>query len=310
MTDDETQGLRVMLASDDSESARVAEAWVARLRWASPAMVDVVTIASRGLSRLGWSMEGDRQVVRQAIDSMRRAELAAAERVANEVGERLQGVGLTVHTWARQGETREELLRLVDELRPDVVVLGPRGRSVVASMLLGSVTQDLVEYSPSPVLVTRPPRETDDRLPSHVLVLADGSRPADDAVAWLDRAGWLVDARLTLLGLLGERAGLERGEPTGATEASDEDDVARLVREEAVAMLERIGQPLLDRGLLVDVALIEGHPLQAASDEAVARGADLIVVSRTPRRPWSDAFSQKVTRHAPVSVLVVPAPEP
>ena len=121
------KALRVMFPSEDSPSAKVAEAWVTRLRWRVIPTVDVVTVASRGLSRLGWSLEGDGQAVQQALDSLRQGERSAADRISNEVGERLQLAGLTARTWARQGDTREQLLAHIEAERPDVVVMGTRG---------------------------------------------------------------------------------------------------------------------------------------------------------------------------------------
>jgi nucleotide-binding universal stress UspA family protein len=292
--------LRVMLPTDDSPSARVAEAWVARLRWKEPPTVDVVTVASRGVSRLGWSMDGDRQVIREALEAVHRGELLAAERVANEVGERLQRTGLMARTWSRQGDTRDELLAHIDMEWPDLLVIGPRGRSTVATMLLGSVTQDMVEHAPCPVLVARPPESEEGGLPRHILLLVDGSLRGEEVVSWLERTGWLDEARLTVAGLLGERDGLEWNEPELV------EDVARAVREDAVATLEPFVQPLIDRGLDVDVALLEGHPLQAASEAAAERAVDLIAIPRMARRPGGDAFSEKVARYAPVSVLIVP----
>jgi nucleotide-binding universal stress UspA family protein len=291
---------RVLLATDDSDAARTAESWVARLRWADTPVVEVVTVAGRGLPRLGWSMGADRQALRQALDRMRQGELDAAERVANAVGERLQHAGLTVHTWARPGEPRDVLLDMMAAEPVDLAVVGPRGRSRVAAMLLGSLTQDMVEYATCSVLVARPPLTNEGRLPSHVLVPVDGSTGAQSVATWLDRAGWLTGARVTLLGLLGERAGLDWDEPDVVEE------VSRLVREDAAATLEAIAEPLLARDVLVDVDLVEGHPLEAVVDATQTRGADLIGIGRLPRRPGVDAFSEKVVRYASTSVLVVP----
>ena len=51
MTTLEATGMRVMLATDDSASARTAEEWVTRLRYGKPPIIDVVCVAGRGLTR-------------------------------------------------------------------------------------------------------------------------------------------------------------------------------------------------------------------------------------------------------------------
>lgn len=300
MRDRGEEGMRILLPTDDSPSARIAESWVARLRWRATPTVDVVVVAARGLSRLGWSLEGDGQSIRNALEAMRQSEWVAAERISNEVGERLQRSGLMAHMWARQGDPRAELLAHIEAEPVDLVVIGTRGRSAVASMLLGSVSQELVAYSPAPVLVARAVEGQDGSLPRHIVVAVDGSLRTESVVGWLDRTGWLEGARVTLAGLLGERAGLEHDEPELIA------DLVRREEEACAATLEHIGQPLMDRGLDIDVTLVRGHPLQGTLDAATSRGADLIAVARGLRRPGADPFPEKVARYAPTSVLVVP----
>ena len=43
----EVRPIRVMLATDDSESARAGEEWILRLRWRVPPVVDVVCVAGQ-----------------------------------------------------------------------------------------------------------------------------------------------------------------------------------------------------------------------------------------------------------------------
>jgi nucleotide-binding universal stress UspA family protein len=302
VTTHEATGMRVMLATDDSASARKAEEWVTRLRYGIPPIVDVVCVAGRGLTRLGWGMQSYRAPVRLAVEGLRQSELYAAERIANEVGERLQGAGLTVHTWARQGDCCEELLAMVGVDRPDLVVVGPRGRSGLAAAILGSVTHGLIANAESPVLVARPPLTTEGRLPEHVLLVADGTASAPAAVDWLDRAGWLSGGRVTVLGLLGDRAGLEYEEPALI------DEVTRLVRSDATETLEQLAQPFARGDIALDFALRGGHPLQASLDVAAEFGVDLVAVARPLRHQGRDRIAEKIARHAAVSVLLVPQP--
>ena len=294
-------GLRVMLATDDSASARTAEEWVARLRYGARPTVEVVCVAGRGLTRLGWGMQTYREPVRLAVEGLRQTELYAAERIANEVGERLQDAGHIVHTWARQGDCCNELLTMAEVDRPDLIVVGPRGRSGLAAAILGSVTQGLIAHAGPPLLVARAPLSTEGPLPEHALLLVDGTQSAEATVAWLDRAGWLASGRVTVLGLLGERAGLEHDEPELA------DEVARVVRADAIETLERIARPLTGGGVSVDFELRGGHPLQATLDAIHELNVDLVAVARPHHRPGRDPYAEKVARHSPTSVLLVPA---
>jgi nucleotide-binding universal stress UspA family protein len=302
MTTRSTGPMRILLATDDSVPAQTAESWIVRLRWADSPIVDVVTVAGRGMTRLGWGLGVDRETLRHALDTVRQSERIEAERIANEVGERLQYAGLTVHTWARQGDCSEQLLTMIDDERPDLVVVGPRGRSALAQVLLGSVTQQMVTQASAPVLVARPSVTPDGPLPRHILVVADGARHAESAIAWLLDVGWVRDARVTVVGLLGERTGLGSDEPELV------DEIAGMVRSDATETLGVLIQPLVDAGVDVGLELRDGHPLQAVLDSAMSLDVDLVAVARAPRRRDRDALAEKVARHAGASVLLFPAP--
>ena len=302
MTEPTMSRMRVMLATDDSAPARIAEDWIARLRFSASPLVEVVCVAGRGITRLGWGMQTYRASVREAVEGLRQAELRAAQRIANQAGERLQAAGLTVHAWARQGDCAEELLAMIAGDQPDLVVVGPRGRSGLAAAILGSVTHSLVAHAETAVLVARASDQDQGRLPEHTLVLADGSRSAEAAISWLLRVGWLVGSRVTVLGLLGERAGLDHDEPALV------EDIDRLVREDATAALDRVALPLVGEAASLQVDLRGGHPLETALAAGEELGADLIAVARPHRRPGHDPFAEKVARHASRSVLLVPIP--
>jgi nucleotide-binding universal stress UspA family protein len=55
----------------------------------------------------------------------------------------------------RQGNPALEILAVVDEQHPDLVVIGTHGRTGVSRALLGSVAEKVVRLSPAPVLTMR-----------------------------------------------------------------------------------------------------------------------------------------------------------
>lgn len=293
---------RVLLATDGSEPARAAEAWIGRLRWSRVPVVDVVCCAGRGPTRLRWLDRPLSEPLRASLEQLRRDELLGAGQVANEAGERLQRLGLVAHAWAREGDTCETLVSTIEGDHPDLVVVGPAGRSGLATAILGSVTQRLVARATVPVLVARPAADDGSGLPRHVVLVVDGSPAAEGALEWLLGIGWLAGSRLTLLGVVGTRPGVAPGSPAA-------DEVAGIVRADAVAMLERMAAPAGERASSVGLELRGGHPLQAVLDTAAELGADLVAVARSQPCPGADGLAERVTRHAPVSVLLVTAGE-
>jgi nucleotide-binding universal stress UspA family protein len=55
----------------------------------------------------------------------------------------------------RRGPAAGEILSVIDEVRPDLVVMGTHGRKGMSHLLLGSVAEKVVRLSPVPVLTFR-----------------------------------------------------------------------------------------------------------------------------------------------------------
>lgn len=63
--------------------------------------------------------------------------------------------GINYVTAVKHGHTVDEILRAIDEYKPDLVVMATHGRSGLRQFLLGSVTEKVVRLSPVPVLTHR-----------------------------------------------------------------------------------------------------------------------------------------------------------
>ena len=55
----------------------------------------------------------------------------------------------------RCGDPAAEILRAVEELKPELVIMGTHGRKGLARLFLGSVAEKVVRSSPAPVLMVR-----------------------------------------------------------------------------------------------------------------------------------------------------------
>jgi universal stress protein A len=65
------------------------------------------------------------------------------------------GTGVKHVTDVKHGHSVDEILRVIDEYKPDLVVMATHGRTGVRHMLLGSVAERVVRLSPVPVLTVR-----------------------------------------------------------------------------------------------------------------------------------------------------------
>jgi len=85
-----------------------------------------------------------------------------------------------VNTILRQGDTKQTVLKVADELDADLIVMGSRGLGRLQSILANSASQYVFQLSTRPMLLVR-----DDLYVRHVnrlLVGIDGTGVGDDAL--------------------------------------------------------------------------------------------------------------------------------
>jgi nucleotide-binding universal stress UspA family protein len=77
------------------------------------------------------------------------------ERRLDPIVSELEGAGYRVKMLVRTGNPRKEILKAEKEECVSAIVLGSHGRSNVAEMLIGSVSEKVVRRSKTPVLVVK-----------------------------------------------------------------------------------------------------------------------------------------------------------
>lgn len=83
----------------------------------------------------------------------------------------------------RQGPAIYELLKLIREIQPDLIVTGTRGLQSARGLILGSVSQRLLSYAPCSILLI--PAQAKLQVPLTVLLASDGSRGAKTAAGFV-----------------------------------------------------------------------------------------------------------------------------
>jgi len=63
--------------------------------------------------------------------------------------------GVPAECQIRRGDPFEEIIAAANNLRADLIIMGHTGRRGTARMLIGSVTQRVLDYAPCPVLVMK-----------------------------------------------------------------------------------------------------------------------------------------------------------
>lgn len=137
----------ILVAVDGSTHALKGVEAAAKLARVLPAALELVYVVPPVLlapsvypDAIAQVEEGNRQVAREVLDAAKKA---------------VPLDGLQVDTVVANGAPAEALADLAQAERVWGVVIGAKGHSAVARVLLGSVTDRLVHICPKPVLVVR-----------------------------------------------------------------------------------------------------------------------------------------------------------
>jgi nucleotide-binding universal stress UspA family protein len=209
-----------------------------------------------------------------------------------------------VNSIIRQGDAKQTVLKVADEIDADLIVMGSRGLGRLQSILSNSTSQYVFQLSTRPMLLVR-----DDLYVRHVnrlLVTIDGTGVGDDALR--------IACEMV--------RDIPGGQLTGVHIARQDLSASRGGDNKADILLAAAVQRA--RGLGVDLKPMHvanpdiGRGVCQAAEEI---GADLVVIASQDRRPLvarglvdldkllGGSISDYIRVHAPAPVLLVREPE-
>ena len=299
--------MRILLAVDGSEPADRAAALIASMPPVEGGRLWILAVApTRGEvfgATWGAPLPPDPDVTDKAvIDSFQ----AAADRAADEILDTRSDIG--IETIVVRGRPASVIVERARELAVDLIVVGHRGRGTWASRLLGSVSAEVVDHAPCPVLVAR-----DDQL-GPVVLAVDGSPDAAAATELV--ASWPLFHGLPVSVV----AVVEDGFPYASAVAPMlyEESVSRYTeaveaeRGVRAVACDAAVERLRAAGLDASADIRSGDPAHEVIAAAAATGAGLVVVGTRGltglRRLVLGSVARNVLLSAPCSVLVIREP--
>lgn len=151
----------VLVAIDGSEHSEMALKEASDLAAATQARLTLITCfkldSSPGVSAWSTAMTVDEMNFMQEI----RQRLAEHAKAFIEQARSQVRPGVSCETLAIEDNPAQGILAQIRTGGHDLVVLGSRGRGPISSLVLGSVSQNVLHHSPVPVLIVRLAHETD-----------------------------------------------------------------------------------------------------------------------------------------------------
>ena len=141
----------IVVGTDGSETAAKAVRAAADLAKLTGATLDIVSayepVSGQRLREETRQAPGDTQWTINPREDVDGTLADAAEAVA--------GTGLTVETYAREGDPADAILDVAEERGADLIVVGNKGMTGAKRFLLGSVPNKVSHHAPCSVLIIR-----------------------------------------------------------------------------------------------------------------------------------------------------------
>jgi nucleotide-binding universal stress UspA family protein len=302
MKGDKEVEMRVLLAIDGSMSSDRARDLVAHIDWPEGTRIRVVAALERSAELAGvpWltAPPPDESEVEGSLVRRYQTALEAAERALEQVGREVEPILL-------RGRAATAIVEEAGTFDADLIVIGNRGHGQFETMLLGSVSAEVVDHAPCPVLVAR---SKDLR---SVLYADDGSEGAQEAGDLLAAWPFFRGLRTTVISVSEVAVPWSAGMAPGLYDQVIESYVESVqeARRERAALVSATADRLSDAGLATSVDVRDGDPAPAIVKAAIEHGVDLVVMGTRGYTGLSRILLGSVARNvllnAPCSVLIV-----
>lgn len=289
---------RLLLATDCSKEAARAQEMAVFLAKTCHAELDILSVLEAPPG-----MDPEYQVNQLYLDQLHKEAGKIVDRVVSEAG----SLGVKAKAKIARGIPVQLLNEAARKLKSDLVVMGTRGRTGLAHVLLGSTAEGVVRGAPCPVLTVRSAAQGNKPVGiTRILVPVDFSDCSLEAMEYTIQAAREFAASVTILHVI-EPASY--GLDFTLVHAGD-------VQKTTGALEKRLGEftaLLTEQGIPARHKLQSGAPGNAILDGARAAEADLIVMGTHGRRGFSHLMSgsvaEAVLRQAPCPVLTIKSPK-
>ena len=242
---------------------------------------------------------------------LERADTAARSRLDAGVDHGGMASATVVRQALRSVNPHEAIVQYAADQDIDLIIIALKGRSPMSYMVMGSVTEKVIQFAPCPVLVVeRGDRDFVDPDTAAVQLskVVVGDNLSDNATAAL---AFAVDKLAPYAPEIHLVHALEGGAPDATLDkgVSYSFEVGDSAQQRLDKVLRGRAAPIIPAGWSVDCHFRNGKPHKVVTEIAAELQADLLVVGREARRTLSERVaggtSERMVRHAPCPTLIV-----
>jgi nucleotide-binding universal stress UspA family protein len=202
--------------------------------------------------------------------------LEAAEENAAQAADRLHEIfpGWRIRKEARVDVAGAAIIREAASFEPDLILVGSHGRTGIRRVVLGSVSQQVLNRARCSVRICRQPRYEEERA-IRIVIGVDGSDHSQAAVREVAARNWPQGTEIRVIGVYDTRlTTAAAATPVGAIPAEIEGNCRRAIAHSVQGAM----QALAARGLNARSFVFNGVPAEILLSEAEQWEADCLFV--------------------------------
>lgn len=296
--------MRVLLAVDGSTTSGSARRLVGSIAWPEGTVIEVAGAIEPIVESFGTTV----MPMPPTTVSPDARTVHAIEQAVDDAAAALEAPGRIIRRTILDGRPGTMIVDEAVAFRAELVVVGSRGLGPLKSMLLGSVSAEIVDHAPCPVLVVR--KEAFET----ILLAVDGSPSAVAATTFLGACRFLAEHPIEVLSVAASSTHLPPVPLAGMSDAAYEADAVRIAesRRWTEALAATAVEQLRSDGLHARWSISQGNPAHEIIEAARCFGCDLIVVGSRGHtgltRIVLGSVARNVLLHSEASVLIVREP--
>lgn len=303
--------MKILLATDGSDSAKLAVDFLIRFPFPRNSSATVLTVIdTRAFTDddiMGDLNADQSKLLRDAEQKIRED----SEQLLASEATRLQEAGWAGSTELRMGDPADAIIQAADELKPDLVVLGSHGMTGIKGFLLGRVSDKVLRHACCSVLIVKPsaklPAKKEsgkEAQPWRILLAYDDSEPAIKAASLCASLPLDENAEVTAVSVM-PMIHMYRQDIRQHLNS-----IWQQKRRAAEAALKDAVNKLHWSTPNVSTELLESTDVsQELLDTATRTGCDLVVLGykgkAAVKRFLLGSITSRIAHHAPCSVLAV-----
>ena len=285
--------MKVLIAVDGSKYSDLAVKHCVDCQWGKGTEFKVISVADLNALFLSESdTEELKKQVQKTVDNHVK-ELKDKWKNAKVEGQVLTGLA------------KQQILNECNKWKPDLIVMGTHGRTAIGRLLLGSVSQTVLNHCPCSIRIVR--EETDN---SKVLIAVDSSECSQIAVNRVLSYKWLANTKFLVCSVIPDYAGQLAVDPYGGfgTYLPELNTQAQKNAEELTAKIEEQLKEKLDNPV-IEKCMPMGDAREEIIKTAEEKNCSMIFLGSHNLglldRVIIGSVSEAVAVHAPCTIEIV-----